>query len=155
VVINPAIPYSRVRGLVHGLQYGSTDAFSTDPQERDDINKRYVDGVSITAGAPRRHIWTFASGLSQTVPDPGDCPCVPDSTQPPKAVGSDYCCDSGNPTYWTKVWYVDHPLWSACQCGTAGFDVQVSSSTDPIEVRVMVDGCDENLGVTELQIEVR
>ena len=48
----------------------------------------YVDGVSITYGTPRRHIWTYASGLS----DDGNnnngvynCPCAkyPGDAPPP------------------------------------------------------------------------
>ena len=30
-----------------------------------DINGNYVDGVSLTHGAPRQHIWTFAATVSE------------------------------------------------------------------------------------------
>ena len=55
------IRYSKVCGQARGYQYYSTDAFRP---STNDINSAYVDGVTITYGNPRRHIWTYASGLS-------------------------------------------------------------------------------------------
>ena len=48
--------YSEVCGRVVGYQYGSPDAFHT---ETNDIDSYYVDGVSITQGHPRKHVWTL------------------------------------------------------------------------------------------------
>ncbi len=44
------------------------------------INSTYVDGVSLTHGSPREHIWTFASALDECVSEgPGyNCPCILD-----------------------------------------------------------------------------
>ena len=63
-----------------------------------------MDGVSITHGSPRRHIWTFACGLmSDEVSNyqgRAQCPCnsngIPD--RKPDFIGDDYYCESGNPS---------------------------------------------------------
>ena len=53
--------YTKVCGRVIGYQVGSTDAFN---EQLNTIDDAYVDGVSITYGEPRMHIWTYAAGLS-------------------------------------------------------------------------------------------
>ena len=52
-------PYSRVSGMVVGYQKGSTDGFLTYVRKTS-INDPYLDGVSITCGSPRKHIWSYA-----------------------------------------------------------------------------------------------
>ena len=40
------------------------------------IDEAYVDGVSLTHGSPRQHIWTFAAGGSESKPTSvSSCPC--------------------------------------------------------------------------------
>ena len=55
----------------------------------DDI---YVDGVSLTHGGLREHIWTFAAGLreSMAVNAESTCPCTGNTgtTPPPRFIGS-------------------------------------------------------------------
>ena len=53
------LQYSRVCGKIKAYQVGSTDSFSV--PERPNIDRGYVDGISITHGSPRQHIWTLAS----------------------------------------------------------------------------------------------
>ena len=72
--------YQRVCGRITGYQIGSTDVFGGPPL----INEPYVDGVSVTYGMPRKHIWTctFAAGLSETIVtthtnhEQYTCPCA-------------------------------------------------------------------------------
>ncbi len=62
----------------------------------DSIDSYYVDGISLTYGRPRKHIWTFASSLEEI----GDhlhsnCPCINinqagSASTPPAFVGNDY-----------------------------------------------------------------
>ena len=59
--------YSKVCGRVTGYQVATPGAFriiylNTLPSSLDDI---YVDGVSVTNGSPRTHIWTFAAGVTE------------------------------------------------------------------------------------------
>ena len=64
-----------------------------------DINSYYVDGMSITYGSPRKHIWTYAVGLSDDHNYNGvyNCPCAKyPGTAPPSFVGDHYYCESGN-----------------------------------------------------------
>ena len=56
------------------------------------IDGGYVDGISITIGSPRKHVWTCAVGLSDDYKYPNyNCSCV---THPcsslPAFVGNDY-----------------------------------------------------------------
>ena len=57
------IQYQQVCGRVRGYQFGTPDAFNTPHCPGIKIDKPYVDGVSITHGSPRMHIWTYAAGL--------------------------------------------------------------------------------------------
>ena len=81
--------YSKVAGRATGYQQNTVDAFETgDHCSNCNINKVYVDGLSITHGYPRKHIWTYAASR-----DPKDyrCPCSIDASQrQPSFVGSDY-----------------------------------------------------------------
>ena len=47
------VSYQHVCGRARGYQKGSPDAFYTNS-----IDTYYVDGLSITHGNPRQHIWT-------------------------------------------------------------------------------------------------
>ena len=96
------------------------------------IDEAYVDGVSVTYGVPRKHIWTFAGGLSETLvtsfPDHEKytCPCALNGTefqaQPPSAfVGDNYFCESGNPLNTFRKtdifqYYTNDPLWDGQNC---------------------------------------
>ena len=144
--------YSKVCGRALGYQFGHTDVFYN---RQVDIDSDYVDGLSITHGTPRTHIWTFAAGLSQNL-IPGmelfACPCLAAESGftrqiPPQYVGDNYFCESGNPTmaFQTRL-YTSDPLWDGEQCegqccsnGTSPpwFSVELSNSiTDDIEVRI-------------------
>ena len=41
----------------------------------------YNDGLSITHGNPRQHIWTFSNGQYGSIASNHNCPCGPGSTQ--------------------------------------------------------------------------
>ena len=56
------IHYSRVCGKIKAYQFGSTDAFGINP---DNIDSYYVDGVGLTRGSPRQHIWSICSRQSE------------------------------------------------------------------------------------------
>ena len=125
------ISYSQVCGRVVGYQFGSTDA--VDPSHgtnaHDNINSYYVDGVSITRGSPRQHVWTLMAGFHEAgfnVQNDGryNCPCSAGSTQGPTLqsfIGNDYYCESGNPatdgTY-QHILYTSDPLWDGQGCGS-------------------------------------
>ena len=156
------IRYSQVCGRVVGYQYASPDAvqyyIST---AHNDIKSYYVDGVSITRGSPRKHIWTLMAGLNEASFYQGDgrhnCPCSQGSTQNSTLqsfIGNDYFCESGNPStdgsYEIKL-YTQDPLWDGKGCGTLEGNccsatglpwfnkILNSTTTDYIELRVCTD----------------
>ena len=103
--------YSTVCGRITAYQVGTTDDFRV---PTNDINSAYVDGVSLTHGNPRQHIWTFAAaGMMDRICDP-----CRDETRP-ASVGSDFFCDTGNPTSSSEgfnTFHSDNPLWDGVGC---------------------------------------
>ena len=98
--------YSRVCGRIQAYQYASTDGFERHPSTLDSIiDDAYIDGVSVTHGTPRNHIWTFVAGLSEGNPTSTlSCPCDASiDIRVPSFVGEDYFCESGV----NKPWAVD------------------------------------------------
>ena len=125
------ISYSEVCGRVVGYQYGSTDA--SDPshgnsESHNDINSYYVDGVSITCGSPRQHVWTLMAGLHETTTARNNgkynCPCSqgsPQNSTLQSFIGNDYFFESGNPATndkWQHSLYTSDPLWDGKGCGS-------------------------------------
>ena len=84
--------YQKVCGSFLGYQIGSPDAFNSMRIVglRWDIEKYYVDGVSITYGSPgnRQHVYTYAAGGTE-YNSPDSCPCTGGASTP-EFVGSDY-----------------------------------------------------------------
>ena len=156
------IRYSEVCGRVVGYAYTSPDAVdnTVDPTQHNDINSFYVDGVSITYGTPRRHIWTLMAGLSENNNfDNGKrtCPCQQGSQQSAylqSFIGNDYFCEAGLSTDYNgaNILHTSDPLWDGKQCGSLErkccnipglpwFHRTFSSNTitDDIELRVCSD----------------
>ena len=140
--------YSKVCGRVIGIQVASPDAFHSIR----DINEVYMDGVSITHGSPRHHIWSYVGSYSEiTTYYLNACPCdYSGAIQPQSFVGSNYYCESGNPTHnWEGRVFPNDKLWDGEQCNHEGtcctgtntppwFSVNLGSPTnDDIEVRIM------------------
>ena len=137
------ISYSQICGRVTGYQYKTTDA-----AVRSDINSYYVDGVSITRGSPRQHVWTFINGWSDSY-DNSHCNC---NQQPQAFIGNNYFCESGNPTDDANQLFIADPLWDGQNCGSyestccsaTGIpwfhrDYGSTTTTDYIELRVCGD----------------
>ena len=146
-IIDHNIQYSMVCGRIIAYQYASTNAFEGDTYNR----SAYVDGVSLTHGDPRHHIWTFAAAIGQA---PSLCPCLDGDlstgTQPPLFVGNDYFCDTGSREGYTSRLYVEDPLWDGAGCGPQSTCCSFNNppwfykqlprpTTDGIEMRVCRD----------------
>ena len=159
-----------------GYQLGDTQPF--DYRNRG-IDSAYVDGVSITHGTPRSHIWTYAAGShdSPSPPFSFGCPCVVNGSSltqtPPPYVGDDYYCESGNPNVSPYVFpnsLTDSSdlLWDGQQCegqccsngkSPPWFSVDLPNPTsDDIEVRLCnlnsVGGEDTPIKLLELYIQI-
>ena len=122
----------------------------------------YVDGVSITYGAPPTHIWTYAVGNDQLIEL--NCPCnTQPGTAPPSYVGSDYYCETGDPT--AQGWRTADPLWDGLNCGleepccnhNGWFMKNVTSpTTELITVRVCTDtSSPEDIGLERFELYVK
>ena len=112
--------YTHICGRARGYQRFTTDAFWA--FRGNTINGAYVDGLSITRGSPRKHIWSFAAG-HQEITNNGNlfqfqCPCaVPGCNDTNKApfVGDDYFCESGFVYNTNRIAWED-PLWDGEGC---------------------------------------
>ena len=145
--------FTHVCGQAMGYSYRTPDAMDGLIET---IDNAYVDGLSITNGSPRHHLWTYAAGGN------GQCLCHSPSysSAPPSFVGQHYYCDgySGN-------W--DYSLWDGEGC-SAGYtccdppnlpwfhrtlDI---ATTDDIEVRWCRDQdvSDEDVGVVLFELYV-
>ena len=92
------VPYTEVCGFVAGYQYKTPDAFRG-VIKSDSIDEAYLDGVSITHGTPRKHIWSLAAGTASGTSLLSDCPCNLDANgRVPAFVKNNWYCESGNPT---------------------------------------------------------
>ena len=142
--------YTNVCGRVRGYSGWNVFAFHLYSQRgQNTLDTNYADGVLITRGSPRQHLWTYAAGLSETYLTTRNlCPCARSSYNPswiPSFVGSNYYCETGRlgtgPN--RKIWW-DDPLWDGQGCVTSGntccdrygwFHRHVPPTTDDIEVR--------------------
>ena len=91
--------YSQVCGRATAYRWGNNVAFYAFHSEQQTIDGPYVDGLSLTHGSPRTHIWTFASGLFSGTSENSHpnfrCPCDPGNTyNSPPFVRNDYFCES-------------------------------------------------------------
>ena len=137
---------THVCGRVRGYQFGVTEPFLGG-----NIDNHYADGVLITSGSPRRHLWTYAVGQSETHAHACPCSTGGSSSRPniPAFVGTNYYCESGFVTtrQYRTAW--EDPLWDGTGCVTPGntccrrhgwFHKQVQQTSDSIEVRWCADG---------------
>ena len=162
--------YSKVCGRVIGYQFGSTSVF--EHTQGMTIDGAYVDGISITHGTPRTHIWTYGAGSSETGSFTiSNCPCSNGAVAPPSYVGENYYCESAftGDSYVRNRFFPDDPLWDGQQCEHEGtcctgantppwFSVSLSGFTsDDIEVRIChnQDTVDEDTPIQLLELYVQ
>ena len=162
--------YSRVCGRITGYQYFTTDAFSPYARNRGSIDGNFVDGIVLTHGSPRTHIWTFASGYTQY--DTGDsrCPCNSGSHPYPipPYIRNDYFCDSGH-RYTSgppSDYLTNDPLWDGAGCVTGSCCTFNSPpwfckslphpTTDDIELRLCINEArsNEDIGMERMELYV-
>ena len=161
------ISYSQICGRVTGYQHHSTDGPNT---HVNDLNSYYVDGVSITRGSPRQHVWTLMAGNSETSSSSNACPCNNGSTVDVQSfVGDHYFCESGNKASSVlNTLYTSDPLWDGQGCGSlessccnvTGIpwfhrDYGSNTTTDYIELRMCADFDDEDTPVGYYEIYVK
>ena len=161
--------YSRVCGRIIGYQFGSPDAFGEYHTNQRSIDSYFLDGIVLTYGSPRCHIWSFAAGVNQRTSHASQCPCNSGSfpgTIPPY-VQNDYFCDSGRhyaTTPTPRIYYDNDPLWDGAGC-VQGSCCQFNSppwfckdlphpTSEDIELRLCTDQDTGNEGVFFKVVEI-
>jgi hypothetical protein len=163
--------YTEVCGRITGYQHGSPDAGShlgIRLTPGDEINQPYVDGVSITYGKPRKHIWSLYASI-----DGFQCCTIEhlNFTRHLTFIGNNYFCDSGNPTNspWSNTLFTELPLWDGiarcrssrtCCAPTSGpwFRTTLTVPTiSDIEIRICGDqhSTDEDTPVGLIDVYIR
>ena len=166
------LSYSSVCGRIIGYQDSAIDAFNFKTRYTNlSIDDNYLDGVSLTHGSPRQHIWTFAAAIDEVGSYPGSlCTCTNTNlaslaTTPRRFVGDDYFCDTGSETHHRARFYIEDPLWDGAGCGPLNtcctfnnppwFYKQLPQpTTDDIEVRVCRDEATTNEDIAVEIIEI-
>ena len=162
------VSYEHICGQAKSYQKGTPDAFFPKKSSLDNV---YVEGVSITIGSPRKHVWTYAAGLSDdhNYPD-WNCPCATfPGPSPPAFLGNNYYCESGDVgTADVSSYYLSDPLWDGSGC-TAGngccsqigmpwfYRKLIVPVADDFEVRICKDGGfgNEDIAIEKLDIFVK
>lgn len=105
--------YQKVCGKVRGYQKGHPNnglAFNSLT-----IDSYYVNGLSITYGSPRQHIWTYANGDYDN--GGNSCPCDGAGSTTPSFVSNNYYCESGRgSTDDHAAYHFNDPLWDGSGC---------------------------------------
>ena len=159
------IGYSEVCGKVIGYQYASTNG----ALRGGSIDGPYTDGVSLTHGSPRQHIWTFISAMAEDTRFTNSiCHCTDRNNQgrsPPWFVGQDYFCDTGNPR-WNNVYrFHDDPLWDGAGCGPTNdcctfhnppwfYKSLPQGTRDAVEMRICRDSVSSNEDVYIEKVDI-
>ena len=145
--------YSQVCGRVIGYQVGSPDAFGQF------VDKEDFNGVNITSGVQRHHVWSNVSSVNERPPSYSRSKCSCSATNgrnPPPSIGDKYYCESGNPNdnFLSNHFYSNDLLWDGQQCEGAccnsimtppWFSVQLPApTTDIIEVSIWADEPTDN-----------
>ena len=168
------IKYTRVCGRIIAYQFGRPEGFAASHIIGASIDTHYIDGISVTKGYPRQHIWTFVAGKDQRSDNPQVCPCsnpplYRDYIAIPNYIGNNYFCDSGviqYPESTNAVLHTYNPIWDGegCEAHTtccnhnSWFSTTVPSATcDDIEVRICANNVpqDEDTPIKLMEIYVK
>ncbi|MCC7110692.1 MAG: hypothetical protein IT382_15470 [Deltaproteobacteria bacterium] len=166
----PLHPFTEVRGTVRALGAGGSDAFR---DQAPSASERYLDGVALTVGTPRRHLFAFAHGLSDgfgTDSPASECPCA-GGTSPPTFVGGAYLCEAPRASVLpdgTRLYDNDDVLFDGLLIDDPGcvgapesapeFQVALGASSDEaLELHVMQSQApsDEDLAIVAVELWVR
>ena len=162
------IEYSQVCGqiIAYRVNDSTPDGFNIDLEfnsvNGSDINSAYVDGISLTHGNPRQHIWTFAAGNNED----GDiygCYCNGSSRgalPPPSFVGDNYFCESSQHILDDLLWDgMNCTVTSCCEYNTPPWFVAhlPKPAMDDIEFRLCFDevGENENLAIQLIEVYIK
>ena len=145
--------YQKVCGMALGYATDTPDAFLN---RNVGIDSSYLDGVSITRGQPRQHIWSLAAGHGGNFRCPCDNTDQNQARPPPSFVGNNYFCDGAyNGALWdgegctTACCTFNNPPWFAATLP--------APTSDSIEARICHDQTagDERIFLNTLSLYVQ
>ena len=159
------VSFQHICGRTKAYQKGNPDAFLRGLGKG--IDGTYVDGLSITLGSPRQHIWTYANAPHETE----ECPCdLTAGQQPSVFVENNYYCENGSDSTTkanSNLFYLSDPLWDGDGCLTNSgccsqlgmpwfYRKTIVPLSENIEVRICKDEpySDEDTAVEEVEIYV-
>ena len=160
------IEYSRVCGRVIAYQFATVDGLFSYCDRRTTLDGTFLDGVVLTHGSPRNHIWSFIANYYQGQTGCRSCPCSVQSGFSgaiPDYINNDYFCDSGRSyTGGPRILYSQDPLWDGAGCGNGNNCCEFNSppwfckdlptsTSDDIELRICGD---EGLDNEDTPIEI-
>ena len=162
------VGYTRVCGTIKAYQFDYTEGFEEFNRGYvTTIDGAYVDGIVLTHGTPRQHIWTFAAGVAEDQDVDDACPCdaTIDIAIPP-FVGGDYFCESGVNSGSFSGFHPDDPLWDGHGCTSNStccsfnnppyFTKQLSRpTTDDIEARICQQDKDGDTPIELIELYVQ
>ena len=167
--------YRHVCGRVQAYQDRTPNAFFNSHIDTSlTIDSVYMDGISLTHGIPRSHVWTFAAALDEATGHSSGCVCSNVNIDPadladvPPFVGTDYFCDTGSRNDVELRFYEADPLWDGQGCGPDStccsynnppwfFRRLASSTSDDLEMRVCRNSgiANENIPFEVVELYVR
>lgn len=160
--------YTKVCGRVIGYKRGATEGFGEGRTAATPLEEDYVDGVSITHGNPKHHIWTFAAGRASHNQQDNDFVCPCDSSGTPldlDYIGNRYFCESGGRDLENEL-LADNALWDGDGCDSNStccsfndppyFMVTLDDPTcDSIDVRMCASHDDEGTPIELIELYVK
>lgn len=162
------IPYSRVCGKIVSYQYGTPEAFGHYSPSFT-LDSQYADGISITYGSPRRHIWTFVAGVARVGQA---CPCSgisSGSIRVPGFIDDHYFCELGANVTGSEIGNLrfirGNPLWDGKGCTGSSTCCEYNNppwfcrelpqpTTEDIEVRSMTTAAPSFLELEDSPIQL-
>ena len=164
--------YTRVCGRILAIQRGVTNGFG--PTFYDSKPLHSVDGITISLGTSltQRRVWTFAAMISQQPSDiKASCPCAYREKWPnliPQFIGSNYFCDSGNPSLDNVVagrYYANDTLWDGKGCSHGNKCCQYNNPpwfsadlggpvSNNLDVSILINGYREYEDILIIHIEL-
>ena len=103
--------------LIYRLTRGQLSSHISD---RGSLDTNFMDGIILTYGSPRNHIWAFAAGGHHYTTNRHGCPCNSGySGAVPPYLNGNYFCDSGYRYNYDPVplnYYTNDPLWDGAGC---------------------------------------
>ena len=141
------LPYSKICGKILANSTATPDGFGMEVRSGNlTLDSNYVDGVSLTHGKPRQHIWTFAADRVKQ-----NCRC---ENSPPSFINNEhyFCADRDRNPAWDGMngCLTNNPPW---------FHRELSAlTTNDIEMRVCRDqgrSDNEDIGITHIELYVQ